>query len=169
MAPPITKDNVRDVQYDYTQYLGELIDEGMDYKEAKAEAQKRALSKYEELNYFLGEYNSPDLIKVRKTIMLEDLETLDESMVAGGWNNLSVFNKNSILYQLGCSVHRAGWWEEIGPVREGNKIVNAKFITSEERSDKAWLSQLDDNGNGVASDGIKDRMWQLKHHKKTWL
>lgn len=154
MSPPITEDNVEDYATYYNQTLGGLIEGGMPYSEACEQAQLLALKKFEQLEYYLGEYATPEEIKIRKVIPLHELEELTASKNAGGWNNLPKEERNTILFNLGLSVHKAGWWEEVGNLRIGTQVVLTKYILSEERLDKAWTNLIIEGCNVASFDAI---------------
>ncbi len=164
MVPPIKQETIPQITSEYNNLLGDLIESGMPYGEACQKAQMEVLNKNEDKEYYLGNYASPDEIRIRKVIRLDDLEQLGDSISAGGWNNLPLEKRNSLLYTLGMSVHRAGWWEEVGYVRKGSEEVITKYILSEERLDDAWINQLVE-GRNVASDGARDAVWTKKYHK----
>jgi hypothetical protein len=164
MAPPITAGNVDQVKSSYQEHYDLLRKDGFSRDQARAEAQRLVIYEYEgveveemlnaSLPKYLGEYNSPGHIKYRKTILISSLEGIPVVKEAGGWYTLPLEKQNSVLYALGMSVHRAGWWMEYRPIRVGSKVVTTNYILSEERSDKAWLNKIV-GGYNVASEEVR--------------
>jgi hypothetical protein len=139
---PIDKTNVNQVQEDYISILGELIEEGVPYEEAKSKAQKRSLLLHEELEVHRESY-SLDKISLRKIVSFRNICFLPTVAKKGGWESLSIAEKKTILWELGLDSKDYGWKTEVGYHREAaGNLVFDKYVMSNERTDIEWINLI---------------------------
>lgn len=167
--PPVDESNVTQIQEDYINILGELIEEGWEYQKAVTEAQKRSLSPKEDLEYHsVG--NNLEKLNLRKIISFRNLAHLPVVVANKGWDNLSLQQKEDLLWECGLDSKGYGWRTELCRHRDlRDNLVFDKCVVSNERVDVEWVSLVVE-GKSMASleakvEASNDRSLQVELRK----
>ena len=132
-------------------FKAQLMEEGYDQQRAEVISLDKTIAHLSQVEFDAISTNGPTK---QFSVDLLDLAATMATNTPRTWDQLTLQEKQSILWELGVQAKAYGIFNLVGCIRIDSDVpkpVCGKFIAGMERTDKAWQAALYDNGEHKAS------------------